>query len=49
MWCLWEGFLAMIGICFVLVMGIFLIAAGGIVGFIFLAALVALPLALFAA
>jgi hypothetical protein len=49
MGCLWEGFLTVVGICFVLVMGVFLIAAAGFLGFVFVALLLALPLALLAA
>jgi hypothetical protein len=49
MWCLWDAIKAVIGIGFLLVMVVFLISAAGIVGFIFLALLLALPFALFAA
>ena len=47
--CLTEGIGTVLAIVFVLIMAIFLIGAGGIVGFIFVALLLAFPLALFAA
>ena len=49
MGCLWEGFGTLIALGFVLIMGTFLIAATGLVGFIFVALLLALPFALLAA
>jgi len=49
MGCLWEGFGTLIALGFLFVMGTFLVAVAGLLGFVFLALLVALPFALFAA
>ena len=47
--CLMEVIGTVIAVGFLLVMAVFLIAAAGIVGFIFVALLLAFPFALFAA
>lgn len=49
MGCLWEGCGTLIALVFVLIMGTFLIAAAGFLGFVFVALLLALPFALLAA
>jgi hypothetical protein len=49
MGCLWEGFGSLVALVFLLIMGTFLIAAAGFLGFVFVALLLALPFALFAA